>query len=906
MWQLLANIILRNKFLIIGIITLLTVFFGYEAATGLKLDNKYGFILPKESPAKIDYVKFKEQFGEDGGALVLAIQTDSLYTEDRLLKWKKLGDSILTFDGVEGVISEATLYSVENNIEKQEFEVRKIFSDTRFQEKSVQQIEEEVKRVPIYNGILYNDSTHVSLMMINVQEEFLSDQKKANVILEIEELAQSYEKDFGQIRFAGLPHIRVVISKRIITEMYLFIGLAIFATSLLTYLIFRSLRVVLICNIVISVAVVWSLGSIALFGFHISVLMALIPPLMIVIGMPNCVFLMTKFHQEIKSHGNKIKALTRVIGKVGTATFITNVITALGFFTLVFTNSDKLMEFGLIAALNIMVLFVLSICILPIVSTLTQKPSNKHLRHLDRGLAVKFLNGMVYLVEKQRKWVYIGTAVVLVFSLWGMMKVRATGNITGDLSKDHQILKDILFIEDNFGGSIPFEVMINYKAQNRLFKKSTLEKVEAIQQRYADDTLFSKSISMVDFIKVINMAYYGNNPDKYEIFNNRDKVRLKTYIDNFDLTNLNSSLKMKELLDTTNTTLRIRAQIKDLGSYELSDKAELVKKEIDQILNPNKGAIEKYYSKIIAGNQVYIDSLLESYPEVYNTLTTIISKGDDELQYAFDSDFDKIREYYKKDNFNQQLREAIDYEYMDATVTGTAVVAAEGTKYLVDSLLGGIVFAVITVGLLMALLFRSWGMVFVSLVPNLIPLVITGGIMGWLGIPLKPSTLLVFNISFGITADDSIHFLAKYRQELKSGKHDLKDSVIESLREAGLGMFYTSIILFFGFSVFTFSEFGGTQALGLLVSMTLLIAISTNLILVPSVLLSLEKRLSTKTFQEPFFDVYDDDDDVDWSNLEIDDKEVEHFSLDRSKAEDEDDSKDSKTEEDNTPPAASV
>lgn len=882
MWQLLANIILRNKFLIIGILTLLTVFFGYEAATSLKLDNKYGFILPKESPAKIDYVKFKEQFGEDGGALVIAIQTDSLYSEDKLLKWKHLGDSILTFDGVDGVISEATLYSVENNIEKQEFEIRKIFSDTRFQEKSVSQIEEEVKRIPFYNGILYNDSTKVSLMMINVQEEFLSDQKKANIILEIEALAQSYEKDFGHVHFAGLPHIRVVISKRIIAEMYLFIGMAIFVTSLLTYLIFRSFRVVLICNIVISVAVVWSLGSIALFGFHISVLMALIPPLMIVIGMPNCVFLMTKFHQEVKSHGNKIKALTRVIGKVGTATFITNVITALGFFTLVFTNSDKLMEFGLIASLNILVLFALSICILPIVSTLTQKPTHKHLRHLDRGLAVKFLNGLVFLVEYKRKWVYAVTGLVLFFSIWGMLNVKATGNITGDLSKDHQILKDLLFIEDNFGGSIPFEVMIDYKAQSRLFKKSTLEKVEAIQRKYEEDTLFSKSISMVDFIKVINMAYYGNNPDKYEIFNNRDKARLKTYIDNFDLTNLNSSLKMKELLDTTNTTLRVRAQIKDLGSYELSIKAEQVKKEIDSILNPKRGEIEGYYTKIIAGQPQYIDTLLENHHEIYNSLTSIIAGKDHDLQYLFDSDFDKIKEYYKKDNFNQQLRQAIDYEYLDATVTGTAVVAAEGTIYLVDSLLGGIIFAVITVGILMALLFRSWGMVFVSLVPNLIPLVITGGIMGWMGIPLKPSTLLVFNISFGITADDSIHFLAKYRQELKHNKHNQTECVIEALREAGLGMFYTSIILFFGFSVFTFSEFGGTQALGLLVSTTLLIAISTNLILVPSVLLTLNNRFSTKTFREPFFDVYDDGDDVEWDQLEIDeDKEPDHFSINR-------------------------
>jgi len=876
MWQLLANIILRNKFIILGIITLVTVFFGYHAFTGLKLDNKYGVLLPKESPAKVDYTHFQEQFGQDGGTLVIAIQTDSLYSEEKLGKWKELGDSILSFDGIQGVISEATLFSIENKVQKKEFEIRKIFADTRFIEKSVSEIEQEVKKIPFYNGLLYNDSTKVSLMMVNVQEDFLTDQKKANLILELEDLAKSYSPYFGKVRLSGLPHIRIVISKRLIAEMYLFIALAVLVTSFLTYLIFRSTRVVLICNIVIAIGVIWSLGSIAFLGFHLSVLMALIPPLMIVIGMPNCVFLMTKFHQEVKSHGNKIKALTRVIVKVGTATFITNVITALGFFTLVFTNSDRLMEFGLIASMNILALFVLSICILPIISTVTKKPTVRHLRHLERGIAVRFINAMVFLVEYKRAWVYTLTALVLIASIWGITKIKATGNLTGDLSKDHQILQDLLFIENNFGGSIPFEILINYKASNRLFKQSTLEKIEAIQDKYSQDSLFSKSISMVDFIKVINMAYYGNDSSQYKIFNNRDKLQLRSYIDNFDLTNFNSSLSMKELLDTTNTTLRIRMQIKDLGSYELNQKTAKVRHEIDSILNPNKQEIEKLYTQIISGKTRSIDTLLDQYPTIYNSLTSIIAADDHQLQLAFDSDFDKIKEFYLSDDFNKQVRQAIDYEYLDATLTGTAVVASEGTIYLVDSLLGGIIFAVITVGILMAMLFRSWSMVFVSLVPNLIPLVITGGIMGWLGIPLKPSTLLVFNISFGITADDSVHFLAKYRQELKHHQQwTQKESIIQSLREAGLGMFYTSVILFFGFSVFAFSQFGGTQALGLLVSTTLLIAISTNLILVPTVLLSLNKHFVDKMLQEPFFDVYDEEDDVEWEQLQIENKTEE-------------------------------
>lgn len=873
MWQRIANIILRNRFLIIGIITLLTVFFGYRAATGLKLDNKYGFILPKESPAKRNYVQFKEMFGEDGGTLVIAIQTDSLYTQDKFLKWKQLGDSILKFNGVDAVVSEANLMSITNNKVDEKFEIHRIFSDIQFQEKSIEEIESEIKSIPFYDHILYNDSTNVSLMMISVDESFLSDQKKANVVLDIEEFASTFEKDFGHIHFAGLPHLRVVIGKRVMKEMFIFIALLVFFTSLLIYIFFRSFKVVAICNVVVFIAVIWSMGSISVLGFHISILTALIPPLMIVIGIPNCIFLMTKFHQEIKDHGNKVKALTRVIKKIGTATFLTNFTTALGFMTFVFTNSEKLMEFGITASINIIMVFFLSICILPIIVSFSKTPKQKHLQHLERKLAVGFLDKLIYITENKRTAIYIATIAVVTLSVIGLTKIKATGNLTGDLPPEHQILKDVNFIQDHFGGSIPFEIMIDYKEPGRLFKKSTLEKVEAIQNELAADTLFSKSVSMVDFIKVINMAYYDNKQSKYKIFSNRDKARLKKYMDNFNMNDINSgSFKMKELLDTTHTTLRVRCQMKDLGSYEVADKVDSIRIDLDSILNPSRAEFERLYTAIIGGKKDMIDTLLQNHSEIYNGVTRLIANGNSDLQYTFDTDFDAIKDYYGKPEFNKNLRKAIDNEYFGLTLTGTSVVASEGTQYLVVNLITSLLFAILAVSILMSILFRSWRMVMVSLIPNLIPLVVTGGIMGWFGIPLKPSTLLVFSIAFGISVDDTIHYLAKYRQELQSRQWDLKQCVIMAIRESGLGMFYTSIVLFCGFSVFTFSQFGGTQALGLLISLTLLVAMVTNLVILPTLLLSLEHRLTTKSFEEPYFDAYDEESDIDWDYLEIGDE----------------------------------
>jgi hypothetical protein len=141
--------------------------------------------------------------------------------------------------------------------------------------------------------------------------------------------------------------------------------------------------------------------------------------------------------------------------------------------------------------------------------------------------------------------------------------------------------------------------------------------------------------------------------------------------------------------------------------------------------------------------------------------------------------------------------------------------------------------------------------------------------MGYLDIAIKPSTLLVFSIALGIAVDDAIHYLSKYRYELKSSGHNIKRSVLRAVREAGVSMIYTSIVLFCGFSLFVFSDFGGTQALGLLVSFTLMVAMFTNLLLLPSLLLSFEKVATTRSFEEPLLDIMDEEEDIDLDELKL-------------------------------------
>ncbi|MDP4761020.1 MAG: MMPL family transporter [Crocinitomicaceae bacterium] len=870
MWGKFASIILRNRLYILAIIALLTVFFGYFAFTALKVDNRLGNTLPKDSPVQMDFEKFKLEFGEDGSTMVIAIQTDSLYTKRNFTKWKELSYKILNYNGVDHVISEATLWGLKNNIKEQKFEPYQIFGDpkTAFQEKSIDSIKKEIRQNPIYQGMLYNDSTNVSLLLVSLNEKFLSNSKKSKVVFEIEKLAESYSPYFGKTYFAGLPHIRVVMGKRIVNEMYIFLALSILASSLLLYLFFRSIRVVIQSNIVVFVSVIWALGSIALIGYKLSIMMALIPPLLIVIGVPNCVFLITRYHQEYVRTNMKTKALYIMIRRIGSVTFLTNLTTAVGFVT--FTSSDKLAQFGIISSLNIMVVFVLSLCIIPIMASYSKPPKPRHLKHLYRVYSKGFLEYVVIIVTQHRKWVYVASIALVGIGIYGMTKIISTGNITGDIPDEDQILIDLKFIEKNFGGSIPFEVTVDYRQKSRLFSQNTLEKVEEIQETFAKDTLFSKSLSYVDFLKSINMSYHGNNPEFYQLISNREKLKLKKYFDKFDVSSLNGgSLTLKNLIDTNNTTLRIRMQMRELGSYKVADKVDLLRAKVDSILNPDKKDFERLYTKYTNGNKSAADSLVYNYSSIYNNVTALISKGNDKLQMSFDLDPENLRPYLTKPMFKKVLRNAIDQEYYKSTFTGTAVVVSEGTKYLFVNLLQSLVFAIISIAILMAFLFRSIKIIVVSMIPNIIPLLVTAGLMGYFQIPLKPSTILVFGIALGITINNAILFLAKYRQELRAHTWDVKHTILHSLKETGLGIFYTSVILFFGFIMFVFSQFGGTKGLGLLVSITILVGMVTNLIILPSLLLTFERRSFAKSFEEPYFDIYDEETDYDTDKLKV-------------------------------------
>lgn len=776
MWNKLAAFIMRNPLVLLAAVLLATGYMGYKAQS-VQISYKFLRILPQEDSTFIEYNWFQKTFGEVSNTVVLAAESDNIFQGRFLSDWDALMNGIEGIEGINRVFSLTKLPEIVKNDSSKKFEIASL----SYQEVG-DDFEQWIQNRPFYDGLFISEDQTTVLSLVQLDESKLYNEEIIRLVTEIKNLSDKHFAETGTpVRISGIPYIRMGNVVKVKNEIYLFIFLALVITSFILLLFLKSFKAMMVSMFAVILGVVWSFGLISLFDYEITILSSLIPPLVIVIGVPNCIFLINKYHNEFKIHKNKVLALQRTISKIGNATLLTNTTTALGFATFILTSSEFLSQFGVVASINILVVFVLCIVIIPSLYLFLPEPKSKHYKHFDRKWLVKFIDQLIMISTNRRPWVYGFTALILAFSILGMKRITTSGRLTDDLSHKNQVYKDIKFLEEKFKGVEPLEIVIDAGKPRQISKISTLKKIDQLQAALQDFEMTSRSISVADLAKFAKQAYYNNDPSFYKIPSNQERNFIFSYIPRDKA----SAGLIKAFVDSTQQYARISLQVGDLGTEEMT---------------------------------LLQDSIHEIVKEVLGE----------------DSD-------------------------LKASITGASVVFLKGTYYLIKNLAQSLGLAIFLIALIMAFFFRSWRMVLISMLPNIIPLIFTAGMMGWLGIPIKPSTILVFSIAFGISVDDTIHFLAKYRQELKASNWAIRPSVINAIRETGVSMFYTSVILFCGFSIFMGSGFGGTVALGMLVAMTLLVAIITNLILLPTMLLTLEKLLTNEEFAEPPLELIEDE-----------------------------------------------
>ena len=779
-WTKIAGIILRNRYLVLISIAIITGLLASQMKY-MKFSYTEANLLPEDHEANIEYNKFLQIFGEEGNLVILGVKDSTVFTPIKFNAWNKLVAQFNERKEIDFTVSIADVKKLKADRKKRKFILEPLYSENPTTKEEVNTIKKELfEKLPFYDNLLYNKETGTLQTAIYIKKKIINTPARRDFIFEILIPAiKKFEEETNlDVRVSGMPYIRTLNAQNIQDEIMLFVGGALGITALIFFFFFRSFRATFITLLVVIIGVVWAFGFIGLFRYEITVLSALIPPLIIVIGVPNAVFLINKYQQEIKKHGQQAKALQRVISKIGNATLMTNITTASGFATFVFVKSNLLREFGILASVNIISIFILALLIIPIIYSFMPIPKKKHLSHLETKWIENVVNWMEKMVRTNRITIYFATVLVIVLSIIGVYKITVSGSLIEDMPKNTDFYKDIKFFEKEFGGIMPLEILIDTKKSKGVMKLSTLKKMEKLNETIESFPELSKPISVVNLVKYSKQAYYNGNPKYYQLPTNQEQ----SYIFSYSKNSSSDTGMLKTFVDSTGRYARITTFMKDIGT----EKMDIIQER----------------------------------------LKTVIAKE------------------FPADRYTVSL-------------TGKALVFIKGTNYLIKNLVISLSLAILLIAIFMAWMFRSPQMILISLIPNMLPLLITAGLMGFLNIPIKPSTILVFSIAFGISVDDTIHFLAKYRQELIANKWKIKPSVYSALRETGVSMFYTSIVLFFGFLVFTLSSFGGTIALGGLVSVTLLLAMVSNLLLLPSLLLTFEKKIANKkVFKEPKMKIF--------------------------------------------------
>ena len=781
-WELIARIVLRNRILMLSIIAAITVFLALQWKN-IHFTFTEANMLPDDNIANVEYNAFLDKFGEEGNLIIIGVKDSTFFTPKAYAAWSKLMNTIKQNQEVDLVVSLNDLKKLQKNEALETFELVPFVDESKaLNPKYLQTIKKELfNDLPFYEGLLFNKRSGSVRSAIYMDKKIVNTKARKTFVLEkLIPAITTFEKETKiDLRVSGMPYIRTLNAKTITDEISIFIGASLLITSLLFFFFFRSFKATLISIVIVIIGVMWSFGFLGLFNYEITILTALVPSLIIVIGIPNCIFLTNKYHQEFKVHRNKAKALQRVTTKIGMATLMTNLTTAIGFATFVASNNNLLLEFGVVTSINIMALFFLSLVLIPIFHSYLNPPKERHLKHLDRGSVKKFMDWILKTIKTNRFSIYAASVALLVFSIIGIYEMRISGSLIEDMPKKEAFFQDIVFFEKEFDGVMPLEIMIDTKRKKGVMKLSTLKRMEELETAIEEIPELSKPISIVNLVKYSKQAYYNGNPDYYELPTSQEQAFILSYAKNATA-NSKENL-MKSYVDSTGQYARITTFMRDESGDQIAKIEEEIRKKADKL--------------------------------------------------------------FPKERYN-------------VIITGKALVFQKGTGYLLDNLLSSLVFAFFLTALLIGFMFRSFKMILVSIIPNLLPLFLTAGLMGFLDIPLKPSTILVFGIAFGLSVDDTLRFLSQYREELKKNNWKIKKSVYATFNESGLSMFYTSIVLFFGFSVFMLSSFGGTIALGGLISLTLLFGMLSNLMLLPALVLTLNKTLANEQeFIEPKIDI---------------------------------------------------
>ena len=771
MWKSLGQFILRFRWPLLMLVIALTAFMGYHASK-VELSYEFARAIPTDNAKFIAYQDFKSKFGEDGNLLVIGLQTPDLFNEKIFNEYSTLQRTLRKANKVEDIISIPSAVNLVKVPETEKLKAQNIFRDTILSQAEIDSCKNVFFSLPFYRGLLYNPQTNSWLMGVRINKEVMNSKKRNDVVANVVNIVNEFGKKTNlEIYLSGLPLVRTIMTTRIANEMRWFLLISVILSAVILLLFFRSISAMLLSLSVVIIGVLWSLGTMHLFAYKITLLTALIPPLVVVIGIPNCIYFLNKYHTAYNDTGEKREALITMVERMGIVTLFCNLTAAIGFAVFAFTKSQVLKEFGVVAGINIISLFFISLILIPVTLSFLPVPKSKHTKYLESARLNRWLDRLETWSLGHRNLIYILTTLIVAVSIVGVFRLQSVGYIVDDLPKTDKLYTDLKFFEKNFKGVMPLEILVDTKKKYGVSRNfGNLIKIDSLSQYIQAMPDIARPLSITEGLKFAKQAFFEGDSNNYSMPAEYDLPALAQYLsfkgDSSGAKNSFSKL-IASFMDSARQEARISVNMADVGSKRLPMILDSIQARVSQLFDSTKYEVE---------------------------------------------------------------------------LTGTSVTFLEGSRYIIDGLKESIMWAFLLIALCMLYLFRSFRILVCSLIPNIIPLVITAGVMGWVGIALKPSTVLVFSVALGIAIDVTIRFLVNYKQELPNHNYDSRETVIATIHSTGISIIYTSMVLIAGFIIFCFSGFGGTKALGWLTSLTLVSATITNLVLLPALLITIGKN----------------------------------------------------------------
>ncbi len=550
---------------------------------------------------------------------------------------------------------------------------------------------------------------------------------------------------------SGIPYIRTQYVEKIGKELLLFTSLAVLLITVVLFLTYRNLWGILIPPILIFLALIWTLGMMGWTGQDINIINNLLIPIMFVVGMSDIIHMFTKYFQELRDGRSKEDAVRVTLKEIGLSLFLTSFTTAIGFASLYVSRVPPIREFGVSAAVGVILTYFISIVLIPGILIRLPEKAFVGVRSLENaGIWERLLLWVERFTKRRPRFHLVFWGVLIGLSLVLIQQIPVDVHLIEDIGKRDPVRQSMEFFEESSYGLRPFELGFQVKGSSRrLDDLELLRQMSAMEHYLGKDPQFSPFLSLPSFLEEANGLLTGN----------------------------------KRLPDTQEEVDQLIALTYQQGQQEL----------LSRLISPD-------------GREARITARM---PDIGNVAYEALSARLDSFVVA-----------------------SCDTSLFSYQSTGHAYLTEQNLKYVRRSLLGGLSLAFVMIGLTMGLLFRSWRMLIISLLPNVIPLLLTGGVMGLFGITLTASTALVFVIAFGIAVDDTIHFLNRYRMERKRGL-SVDQAISVTIMGTGKAMTLTSFVLMGGFVLLLASDFGGTFNTGLFTALTIVFALLADLLLLP-------------------------------------------------------------------------